>query len=189
MNYESINKYKQKLIYEINNLNNNTICSVIELLLKSRNEDKQVFIMGNGGSGATASHITGDFNKGLSLGKKRDERYKFISLADNLPTILSLANDVSYDDVFVEQLKNFINPGDLVIGLSGSGNSENVLRAVKFAKKKGNKVIGFTGFDGGELKKISDVCVHIPLNDMQIVEDIHMMLGHLIFSVLYNDVK
>ena len=182
---ERINHYKQNLINEINNLDNNAICSVVELLLKSRDEDKQVFIFGNGGSGATASHIVGDFNKGLSLDKPREKRYKFISLVDNSPTLLSLANDVSYNDVFVEQLKNFINDGDLVIGISGSGNSENVLRAVNYAKEIGNTVIGFTGFDGGKLKKLSDVCVHVPLYDMQIVEDIHMMLGHLIFSVLY----
>ena len=181
-----INVYKEKLLNEITNLDNEAINKVIDLLLKSRDEDRQVFIMGNGGSGATASHITGDFNKGLSLGQLREKRYKFISLVDNSPTLLSLANDVSYDDIFVEQLKNFINPGDLVIAISGSGNSENVLRAVNYAKEKGNKVIGFTGFDGGKLKQLSDVSVHIPLKDMQVVEDVHMMLGHLIFSVLYH---
>ena len=95
---ERINHYKQNLINEINNLDNNAICSVVELLLKSRDEDKQVFIFGNGGSGATASHIVGDFNKGLSLDKPREKRYKFISLVDNSPTLLSLANDVSYNE-------------------------------------------------------------------------------------------
>lgn len=184
---DNINNYKQNLMKEIEKLDNGVIESVIKLLLKARDEDKQIFIFGNGGSGATASHITGDFDKGLSLGKPRNKRYKFISLVDNSPTLLSLANDVSYDDIFVEQLKNFINPGDLVIGISGSGNSENVLRAVEFAKSNGNKVIGFTGFDGGKLKKLSDISVHVALNDMQIVEDVHMMLGHLIFSVLYHN--
>ena len=183
---QAINNYKQKLVNEINNMDNDVINKVIDLLLKSRDEDRQVFIMGNGGSGATASHITGDFNKGLSLGQLREKRYKFISLVDNSPTLLSLANDVSYDDVFVEQLINFINPGDLIIAISGSGNSENILRAVKFAKKKGNTVIGLTGFNGGKLKQLSDISVHIPINDMQIVEDVHMMLGHLIFSVLHH---
>lgn len=183
---EGIINYKKKLIKEIENLDTKVINEFIELLIKSRDEDKQVFIMGNGGSGATASHIAGDFNKGLSLGQPREERYKFISLVDNSPTVLSLANDVSYDDVFVEQLKNFINDGDVVIGISGSGNSENVIRAVNYAKEKGNMVIGMTGFNGGKLKDLADVCLHIPLHDMQVVEDIHMMVGHLIFSVLYN---
>lgn len=183
---EKIINYKKRLIKEVENLDTNVVNQVIELLLKARNEDKQVFIMGNGGSGGTASHIAGDFNKGLSLGKPREKRYKFISLVDNSPTVLSLANDVSYDDIFVEQLKNFLNNGDIVIGISGSGNSENVIRAVEFAKENGNKVIGMTGFSGGKLKDLSDICVHVPLNDMQVVEDIHMMLGHLIFSVLHQ---
>lgn len=181
---EGIINYKKKLIKEIKNLDTKVVNEVIELLLQSRDEDKQVFIMGNGGSGATASHIAGDFNKGLSLGQAREKRYKFISLVDNSPTVLSLANDVSYDDIFVEQLKNFMNDGDLVIGISGSGNSENVIRAVNYAKEKGNKVIGLTGFNGGKLKGLADVNVHVPINDMQVVEDIHMMMGHLIFSVL-----
>ena len=181
-----INCYKEKLIKEISSLDNNTIDKVMNLLLKTRDEGKQVFIMGNGGSGATASHITGDFNKGLSLGKPEGKRYRFISLVDNSPTVLSLANDLSYDDIFVEQLKNFLTPGDIIIAISGSGNSENVLRAVHYAKEKGNTVIGLTGFDGGKLKPLSDVSVHVPLDDMQVVEDVHMMLGHLIFSVLYH---
>ena len=183
---EGIVNYKKKLIKEIENLDTDAVNEFIELLVKSRDEDKQVFIMGNGGSGATASHIAGDFNKGLSLGMPREKRYKFISLVDNSPTVLSLANDVSYDDIFVEQLKNFINEGDVVIGISGSGNSENVIRAVNYAKENGNKVIGLTGFSGGSLKDLADVCIHIPLHDMQVVEDVHMMLGHLIFSVLYH---
>ena len=181
-----IQGYAEKVKQEIDRIDVNLINRLISLLVEARDNGKQVFIMGNGGSGGSASHIAGDFNKGLSLGQPRNKRYKFISLVDNTPTVLSLANDVSYDDIFVEQLKNFINPGDLVIGISGSGNSENVLRAACYAKKIGNTVIGLTGFDGGKLKTLSNLSVHIPINDMQVVEDVHMMLGHLVVSVLMH---
>ncbi len=107
-----------------------------------------------------------------------------ICLNDNLPTLLSLANDVSYEDVFVEPLKNFLNPGDLVIGISGSGNSENVLRAIRYAKAHGNHTVGLVGFDGGALKSLADICLHIDIHNMQVVEDLHMMMGHLFFYAL-----
>ncbi len=187
MNYsKQILEYTQKLTNEINAIDTDSVSALIDLILKTRDEDKQIFIMGNGGSGANASHIAGDLNKGLSLFQPRSKRYRCICLIDNSSTVLSLANDVSYDDIFVEQLKNFICPGDLVICISGSGNSENVLRAASFAKSNGNQVVGFTGFSGGALKEISDLSIHVPINDMQIVEDVHMMLGHLMFSVLYH---
>ena len=188
MNYsKAISDYKEKLVKEASSLDPDAVSSLIDALLKARNEDKTVFTIGNGGSSATASHIAGDFNKGLSLSKPREKRYKFICLTDNSPTLLSLANDVSYDDIFIEQLKNFISDGDLVICISGSGNSENVLRAASYAKSCGNTVIGLTGFDGGKLKGISDISIHVPINDMQVVEDVHMILGHMIFSILYHN--
>ena len=179
-------EYSQKMIGELGQLDISAVNRLMNMLVDARNQDKQVFIMGNGGSGGTASHISGDFNKGLSLNQPRNKRYKFISLVDNTPTVLSLANDVSYDEIFVEQLKNFINPGDLVIAISGSGNSENVLRAAAYAKQLGNPVIGFTGYDGGKLKAMADLSVHVPIHDLQVVEDVHMMLGHLMVSVLMN---
>ena len=138
--------------------------SVINLLVKARDEGKQIFIIGNGGSGANASHITGDFNKGLSIGQPKEKRYRFISFTDNMATLTSIANDASYNDVFLEQLKNFMNPEDLLIAISGSGNSENVLRAAAYAKECGNTIISFTGFNGGKLKEMSDVRIHIPIS-------------------------
>lgn len=181
---DKINRYKDMLIRCIGELDNAEITEFIRLLTKARDEDRQIIIMGNGGSGATASHFAGDFNKGLSLDKPREMRYKVISLVDNSPTVLSLANDVSYNDIFVEQLKNFLNDGDLVIGISGSGNSENVIRAVKYAKSEGATVVGLTGYNGGKLKELSDLNIHINIDNMQITEDLHMMLAHLIFYVL-----
>ncbi len=181
---EKINQYQKMLISCIEELDTDAIIEFIELLKKARDEDKQIIIMGNGGSGATASHFAGDFNKGLSLNKPRELRYRVISLVDNSPTVLSLANDLSYDDIFVEQLKNFICEGDLIIGISGSGNSENVIRAVNFAKNQKATVVGLTGYSGGKLKELSDLNIHIDIDNMQVTEDIHMMIAHLIFYVL-----
>lgn len=184
---EKIIFYKQAVAETLANVDNETIRKVISLIEETRINHKQIFIMGNGGSGATASHITGDFNKGYNLGKPLDERFKMICLVDNTPIVLSLANDVSYDDIFVEQLKGFLCPGDLVIGLSGSGNSENVLRAAEFAREQGNTVIGLTAYSGGKLQSLCDVNLHADIHNMQVAEDIHMILLHMIFWVLAND--
>ena len=178
--------YKEKLKKGLDNIPFPAVNRLIDLLLQARDSGTQIFIMGNGGSGASASHFAGDLNKGLSLHQSVEKRYRCISLVDNFPTILSLANDVSYQDIFLEQLKNFLRPGDLVIALSGSGNSKNVLKAVKYANAMGNTTVGFTGFDGGKLRNLSDLSIHIPIFDMQIAEDMHMMLLHLVFSVLYH---
>ena len=183
---EKILGYADRLTKQIEKIDVETVNRILDLLIATRDAGKQLFIMGNGGSGASASHIVGDFNKGLSLGKERAKRWRAISLVDNSPTVLSLANDVDYADIFVEQLKNFLNEGDVVIALSGSGNSENVLRAVRYAKECGNTTIGMTAYSGGKLKAEADISVHFDIDDMQIAEDLHMMLLHLMFSVLYH---
>ncbi|MEM1484166.1 SIS domain-containing protein [Oscillospiraceae bacterium PP1C4] len=185
MNYlTEIGAYFETLKKTIDQVDKHVIQKTMELLIKARDEKKYIFIMGNGGSAATASHYAGDFNKGLSL--NRDKKFRFVALNDNAPTVLSLANDVSYDAIFVEQLKNFLDEGDLVIAISGSGNSKNIINAVEYAKEKGSTVIGLTGYNGGKLKELADVKMHVPLDNMQVVEDIHMVFGHLIMSILYN---
>jgi D-sedoheptulose 7-phosphate isomerase len=156
----------------------------VNLILTAFEREQQIFIMGNGGSGATASHFACDINKGACFGLKK--RFKVICLNDNIPTMLAYANDVSYSDIFVEQLKNFIKPGDLVIGISGSGNSENVLKAIDYANENGTKTIGLTGFDGGKLAKLAKIALVIPINDMQKVEDIHLILSHMIMKIVYK---
>ena len=166
-------------------LNEDAINLAMNEIVRARDEKNQIFIMGNGGSAATASHYTGDFNKGLSL--DREKKFRFYCLNDNVATVLSLANDLCYEEFFVQQLKNFMDPGDIVIAISGSGNSENIIRAVRYAKEKGNLVIGLTGYDGGKLKELSDIQLHVPIHDMQITEDIHMMFDHLMMSILYNE--
>jgi len=154
----------------------------IQLLEDAYRHDRQVFFMGNGGSGSTASHFICDLNKGVSYG--RSKRFRGTSLNDNLATITAYANDVSYEDVFVEQLRNFLEPGDLVVALSGSGNSRNVLKAIDYANSRGAHTVGLCGFDGGKLAAAVRTPVLVPVRDMQIAEDGHMVLLHVAMQAL-----
>jgi D-sedoheptulose 7-phosphate isomerase len=160
---------------------------LMHLLVNALQEERQVFIMGNGGSAATASHFVCDFNKGLSWGKQK--RFKMICLNDNVPTMMAYANDTSYEDVFVEPLKNYFRKGDLVIGISGSGNSSNVLNAIEWGNANGGVTIGLTGYNGGKLKEAAMYGVHINVDDMQIAEDLHMALDHCMLKILYDYLK
>ena len=184
---EKINGYLNTLTETIKKLDHTEIEKAIICLKNARDTGHFIYSMGNGGSAATASHYAGDFNKGLSLGRKK--RFKFIALNDNLPTILSLANDVSYESIFVEQLKNFLQPGDIVLAISASGNSTNIINGVTWAKEHGSTVIGLTGYSGGKLFGLSDIHLHVPIDNMQIVEDLHMVFDHLMMSVLYEEAE
>jgi len=160
---------------------------IVNLILKAYVEERQIFIMGNGGSGSTASHFACDINKGVCFGLNK--RFKVICLNDNIPTMLAYANDVSYAHIFVEQLKNFLKPHDLVIGISASGNSENVLRAIHYANENGAHTIGFTGFDGGKLATLAHTSLIVPVNDMQKVEDVHLILTHMLMQIAHKKLK
>jgi D-sedoheptulose 7-phosphate isomerase len=154
----------------------------VHLLENAYEEGRQVFFMGNGGSGSTASHFACDLNKGVSYG--RQKRFRVISLNDNLSTLTAYANDVSYEDVFVEQLRNFLRPGDLVVGISGSGNSPNVLKAIAYANSLGAHTVGLCGFNGGKLAGMVRTPILAPVRDMQKAEDVHMILLHVVMQVL-----
>ena len=143
-------------------------------------QERNIFVFGNGGSASTASHFACDMNKGVSYGIQR--KFKIICLNDNLPTLLAYANDVSYDDVFKEQLKNFIQEDDLVIGISGSGNSENVIRAVKYANQSNVATYGICGFGGGKLREVAQKSLVINSDDMQVVEDAHFIIFHCVMQ-------
>lgn len=179
---EKIKKYIDKEIDVLKKLNVSEIDCVMEILDKARLEGRRIYICGNGGSAATASHFVCDFNKGVSLGL--DKRFRFECLGDNIPTMMAIANDLSYEDIFVEPLKNKMEADDVVIGISGSGNSENVVRALKFANENGGLTIGIVGYDGGKIKQIAKHCIHVKINNMQIVEDVHMMLDHVMMFIL-----
>jgi len=157
---------------------------MIDLILKAYEKESHIFVMGNGGSGSTASHFACDINKGCCMDLER--KFKMICLNDNIPTLLALANDVSYDVVFEAQLKNFFAPGDLVIGFSGSGNSENVLRAVQYANASGGVTIGLSGFSGGRLAERVDVPFVAASDDMQKIEDVHLIVVHMIMQTVYK---
>lgn len=174
----AINDYIQRVKGALDSIDVREIDAVIDVIRKAYEEERMVFIMGNGGSASTASHIACDLNKGAF-----PKRFKVISLCDNIPSMLAIANDINYESIFVEQLKNFLRPGDVVMGISGSGNSRNVIRAIEYANQNGGITIGLCGYDGGELRKISMHTIHIKIDDMQITEDIHLVIGHIMMKV------
>ena len=151
------------------------IARAIELAEKN---GKQVFVMGNGGSAATASHIATDWSK--TAERKGKQLIRCMSLNDNLPFMTAIANDLGYDEVFVRQLENLLDRDDVVVIISGSGNSPNVIKAAKFAKKKGAVTIGMTGFTGGKLRKLVDVCLHVNSDQYGVIEDLHMAAGSIL---------
>ena len=157
---------------------------IVNALWVAHEKGKNILIMGNGGSGSTASHFACDINKGCSM--DLDKKFKVYCLNDNIPTMLALANDVSYDAVFVEQMKSFYSPGDVVVGISGSGDSENVLRAIRYANENGGVTIGLSGFSGGKLSSLAHIAFVAEINDMQKVEDEHMIVVHMLMQALYN---
>jgi D-sedoheptulose 7-phosphate isomerase len=154
---------------------------------------RYVFVIGNGGSGSNASHFCEDMGKGTIDRKDFDnddkKRLKILSLTDNTPYILAWGNDEGFDRVFVEQLKNLASPGDLLVAISGSGNSPNILRAVDWANNKGLKTYGCTGFAGGKLKTAAHGNLHVPLDDMGIVESIHLTAFHWVVDDLYRRIS
>ena len=150
----------------------------ITTIRTARDEEKRIYAIGNGGSASTASHFVNDMGKGASVG--RQKRFKTIPLTDNVEWITALSNDLSYDDVYVEQLKNFAEPGDVLVAISGSGNSENVLRAVTYANSVSCHTIGFCGFGGGKLKDLANESIVIDSSHMGRVEDLHLILQHMI---------
>ncbi|MDC0523550.1 SIS domain-containing protein [Nitrosopumilus sp.] len=168
----------------LNLLQNNTqeIVKIYDVLAKTRKKGKKVFTMGNGGSGSTASHFVADLLKTVLT--KNNKRFSAFSLVDNIPVLLAWSNDVSYDVVFLEQLKNHLSKGDVVIGFSGSGNSKNVVDALRYARKTGAICIGFTGRSGGKMKQFCDICLQIPSNDMLTIESLHLLVCHCIADVL-----
>ena len=172
-----VKKYLVDLKELINVININEITEFIKEIENVYKNEKTIFIMGNGGSAATASHFACDINKGVSL--KLQKKFKVLCLNDNIPIMLAYANDISYDSIFIEQLKNYISKGDLVIGISGSGNSKNVLNAIEYAKEIGAKTFGIIGYDGGKLKNLAQKSLIVRSFDMQKIEDCHMILAHL----------
>ena len=181
---QAIRDYIANEIETLKKLDVDAINAALNLLLETMETGSTVYVFGNGGSSATASHFQNDFNKGVS--EHTEKKFNLLCLNDNVATVMAVANDIGFEEVFRFQLRGHLKPGDVILAISGSGNSKNVISAVEYAKEHGNRVIGLTGFNGGKLKHLSDISLHAPINSMQITEDIHMIFDHLMMSVFYE---
>jgi len=159
-----------------------TLEAIAGLLREARAQDRQIFLLGNGGSASTASHFACDLGKGTA--PRTGRRFRVIALTDNIPLLTAWANDTEYANVFVEQLRNLVNSGDVVLALTGSGNSENVLRALSLARERGARTVALTGFDGGKVKAIAEVCLVVPTGRIEQAEDAHLILQHILCTYL-----
>lgn len=178
----AIDEYLYELKRTLDRLPHDVIQEVIEMLHNARLCNNQIFIMGNGGSASTASHFVCDLGKNTRV--KGIPNFKVQGFTDNMAMFSALANDEGYENVFAEQLANHIEPGDVVIGISTSGNSPNVVNAIKLANSVQAKTIGFTGFTSGKLGDLVDIDLHVPSENIERVEDIHLVLEHLICKAL-----
>ena len=185
---EYVESYLQYLQEVMNKTDKKQIAQFIEFMLVAREEGKQIFFIGNGGSAATSSHFANDLVAGMRIQQKP---FKAVSLCDNNALMTALGNDEGYDQIFSKQLSVLMNEGDFVVAISASGNSPNLVEAVRFAKTKNGKVFGLLGFDGGKLKDMCDGVVHVVSNKGEYgpVEDMHMILDHLVTTYLYRYVR
>lgn len=179
---ERIKRYLEEATSVTRAMDPAVIRQVSDILLAALREGRQVFLFGNGGSAATASHFAVDLGKGLQAADGR--RLKALALTDAVPLMTAWANDTDYSRIFSEQLVNFVRPGDVAIAISGSGSSLNVLKGIRTATEKGALTIGFTGDMGGKLKELVDLCVVVPSGNMQHIEDCHMIVAHVIYTDL-----
>jgi D-sedoheptulose 7-phosphate isomerase len=180
-------KYLEELIKSLNELPLDKIDEVAKLLREAYITGHYIFVMGNGGSAATASHFACDFSKGNSV--KGKKKFKIIALTDNVPLMTAWGNDVSYDEIFSAQLEPLLEKDDLVIVFTASGNSKNILKAVKFANFNNAKTIAFTGFSGGEIKNLADTCLIVPSYNMERIEDCHLILEHLLHLYFLEEIQ
>ena len=177
-----VTDYLMRLKHILDDIDAEVVSDIIDELELTLVNKSRIYIIGNGGSSATASHMVNDLGAGL---RRRDiVNFDVMSLGDNSPVVSAIANDIGYENIFFMQMKGLINPNDIVIAISCSGDSPNIVKAVDYAKDLGCKIIGITGFDGGYLKAISDISFHVnaPKNEYGLVEDVHMILDHIIYS-------
>lgn len=174
--------YIDRLYRIFKNIDPNSIDRLFSTINNHRKKNKNIFLLGNGGSSSTASHMQNDINFDVLKRSKTNQPFRFLNLSDNSPSVTAISNDISYDQIFSKQLSIFGNKGDMVIAISASGNSSNLIESVNYAKKNGIYSFGMIGFDGGVLKKICDDYILVPtdINEFGIVEDSHLILNHII---------
>lgn len=179
--------YFSNLSIVLKNLPIDLLQQFVDALMIAYQEDRTVFVFGNGGSAALASHFACDLGKGTAV--ESAKRLRVVSLTDNVPLITAWANDSAYEDIFAEQLKNFLQPKDIALAISGSGNSPNVLKGLKVARAMGSVNIGLSGFRGGKMKALCNLCFVVPSESMQFIEDMHLSVTHAIFSVVRHQIR
>ena len=177
-----IKLYTDQLSQVLSALPEDKLHEISAALQDARETGKQVFTVGNGGSAAAASHMACDFGKNTRQAGKN--RMRAICLNDNIPTIMAYSNDEGYDVIFSEQLLNLGKPGDILIAISGSGNSANILKAIETARQLQITVIGLTGFQGGKMKALTDICMVVPCDSMEMIEDVHLIINHILAGLL-----
>ena len=184
---EFLSSYKQRLIELLDSIDIDMLESIIDAMVKAFKNGNTMYVVGNGGSAATASHIQADFQ--FFVRYFTNFRPKVVALTDNVPLMTAISNDNSYEDVFFEQMKGMFNKGDLLLAISASGNSPNVIKAVEYANELGGTTIGFCGFSGGKLKVISHLPLYTPNKDKDYgpIEDLHMILDHVLVNYLSQD--
>ena len=179
-----VENYLSRLAQTLQELPREPVQKTIDILREARKNKKMIFLFGNGGSASNTSHIVNDLIKNCRINGQPD--FRILSLNENTATMTAYANDYGYDTVFEGQLRSYANPGDVVIAMSTSGNSPNVVKALQAAREMGLVTIGFTGTMGGKMKDMVDVCVHAPSNWAGIIEDVTIILGH-IFTVIFME--
>jgi len=165
------------------------IDTIAGVLYSAYEQERTTFVFGNGGSASLASHFACDLGKGTSAPGSDRKRFRVIALTDNIPSMTAWANDCSYDDIFAEQLRNLIRPGDIAFGISCSGNSPNVLSALRVGKEHAAITVGLGGFQGGKMAGLCDFSFIVPSDNMQIIEDLHLSVAHCIFTVVRNRIE
>jgi D-sedoheptulose 7-phosphate isomerase len=186
MNFSDYKSYTQRAL---DSVDEREVERFIESIYEAYEREATIYVIGNGGSAANASHLAQDLAKGTCADMGQKKRIRALSLTDNFAFFSALGNDEGYDQVFLQQLRTFAREGDILISISGSGNSPNVLRAVEYANEVGMKTIGVTGFSGGKLREMVDECVHVPLDDMCTAESIHTIIFHYVILELQKRMK
>jgi D-sedoheptulose 7-phosphate isomerase len=172
--------YIGRLVQLLENTDYLEIDNAVDIIIKTWKSGKQIIVLGNGGSSMTALHMVTDWNKMIFLSTGIPFRGR--TLLDNIGLVMAYGNDISFNDIFIEQLKNILQPGDLVLAISGSGNSENVLKAIQYANDNGGITLGLSGYNGGKLKNMAQNSVWVKINDMQLSEDLHSIFGHIVMQ-------